>query len=183
MAKIFKGGQFVVFEGTNMKGDSWVKGVYTYLDDAQVLIDQYDHEHPKYKKNGKEIKTTDELSKLVTQAGVNSENKLRVKLLVDNLGSLSENPTLDIAPFDDKELLGDDPNADSTFYFLIDKTFLTEMNDDDVPGGILKAATSTFTFNLGKKVNQRFLIVLNNKYGGGAGEPPGVGVKVPSGGG
>jgi hypothetical protein len=176
MIKIYRNAQFVVLESTNEDGDSWDKGETLFLDKVEKLISSYDIDHPVYKMKGKKkIKTVD-LEDIIFKAGQTSDEKLCVK--IRNHKSVSgsvPDPVIEITHFDSNEKL-DNPDVE---YFIIKSKHLSDTNGLTIPGGILKAKSNNFTLHIGKRVNQHYLIILNDDLGGTGGEPPGSGLKIP----
>jgi hypothetical protein len=182
MPKIYRTAQFLVGEATNEQGEPWKKDIILFSDDADVLIAKYDEDHPIYKLKGKIKKSNADLDLLIDAAGESSNDKITV-IVKNHKGQMNgdrsikkEDPIFEIKTYNSKEELKDE-NAE---YFIISDTFLRDTNDETTPDGILTMAESTFTFHLAKKVNQYYLIIINDNPGGGAGEPAGVGAKIPS---
>lgn len=179
MAKIYKNPQFIVTESTNSDGDSWEKDSFVFLDDVKKIIKKYDTDHMLYKLKGKKKLTTIDFENIIQQAGANSDDKILIKIKNHKgMDGFVPDPEVLIKQFDSNEVLDDV----DTEYFIIQDKFLREKNNNTIPGGILRAAGTNFTLHLGKKVNQYYLIILNDDLGGAGGDPPGAGVKVPSGG-
>ncbi len=78
-----------------------------------------------------------------------------------------------------------DLTVSTDFYFIIENEFLYGSNPDDVPNGITFAdGTDIYCATLGKKGKKYFVLINNMTFlddGGGSGEPPGVGTKIPPG--
>jgi hypothetical protein len=178
MIKIYRNAQFIVLESTNEDGDSWDKGETVFLDKVEKLIGTYDSDHPVYKMKGKKkIKTVD-LEDIILKAGKTSDEKLCVK--IKNHKSVSgsvPDPVIEITHFDSNEKL-DNPDVE---YFILKSKHLTDQNSPTIPGGILRAMSSNFTLHIGKRVNQHYLIILNDDFGGTGGNPPGSGTQIPTG--